>query len=91
MRASSADRIREIGFEVRTARTITRDVGCVLRSRIAHPPAMLATLPDRLDAALRALESAAEVAELGALAEQLVRMSDSSGQDDQVRGRGDVT
>ena len=88
VRAAIADRLREIGIEVRTARKITRDVDRNLRRIMDHPPAMLATVPDRLDAALRALESVAEIAGLDALAEQLVRCSDSSDADDQARGRG---
>ena len=88
VRAAIADQLRQIGIEVRTARTITRDVDRVLRRQIAHPPTMLATVPDRLDTALRALESIAKIAGLDQLAEQLVRMSDSSDQDDEARGRG---
>ena len=91
VRAAIGDQLREIGIEVRTARTITRDTDRVLRRIMDHPPAMLATVPDRLDAALRALESVAEIAGLNALSEQLGRMSESSTHADQARGREAAT
>ena len=91
VRANIADTLRQIGIDMRTARTIVRDVDRVLRRQLAHPPAMLATVPDRLDAALQGLESIANIAALPELAAQLGRMSESSTLADQARGRDAAT